>query len=287
MNVLILMGSPRLRGNTAELCKPVIAELESLGAGVRYFTLADKNIHPCRGCYACQDVQEEYGCVQKDDMYQVVEQVLWADCVVLATPIYSWYCTAPMKAVLDRHYGLNKFYGSAQGSLWAGKYMAILATHGYDRAYATEPFETGIRRLCDHSGLTYLGMYSVQDEDNLASFQTEEAREGARLFARRLLAAMEARNQLRGLLDGEGKLTAFPAKRKKKLYALLYLAEKIQPGRDYSERELGEVLRAWHTFDDPATLRRELYDGFFLDRDPQGRVYRLAEPQPDPGKLGI
>ena len=133
----------------------------------------------------------------------------------------------------------------------------------------------------------YLEMYSVRDEDDLASFQTEQAREGAKLFARRLLAAMEAENQLRGLLDGEGKLTGFPAKRKKKMYALLYLAEKLEPGRDYSERELGEALRAWHIFDDPATLRRELYDAFFLDRDPQGRVYRLAEPQPDPQKLGI
>lgn len=287
MNVLILMGSPRLRGNTAELCKPLMAELESLGARVCYLTLADKKIQPCRGCYACQDVAGEYGCVQKDDMYEVVERILWADCVIFATPIYSWYCTAPMKAVLDRHYGLNKFYGTAQGSLWAGKSVAILATHGYDRAYATEPFETGIRRLCDHSGLTYLGLYSVRDEDNLASFQTAEAQEGARLFARRLTANLEARNQLRGLLDPEGKLTGFPAKRKKKLYALLYLAGKIQPGRDYSEGEMNEALRAWHTFDDPATLRRELYDHFFLDRDPQGRVYRLADPQPDPGKLGI
>ena len=107
------------------------------------------------------------------------------------------------------------------------------------------------------------------------------------MFARRLLAAMEAKRQLKGLLDGDGKLTGFPTKRKKKLYALLYLAEKMEPGRDYSERELGDVLRAWHTFDDPATLRRELYDAFFLDRDPQGRVYRLAEPQPDPAKLEI
>ena len=114
----------------------------------------------------------------------------------------------------------------------------------------------------------YLEMYSVRDEDDLAFFQTEQAREGAKLFARRLLAAMEAENQLRGLLDGEGKLTGFPAKRKKKMYALLYLAEKLEPGRDYSERELGEALRAWHTFHDPATLRRELYDAFFLDRDP-------------------
>lgn len=287
MNILILMGSPRLGGNTAELCKPLMGELERLGAGVCYLTLADKKIQPCRGCYACQDVAGEYGCVQKDDMYAVVERIRWADCLVLATPIYSWYCTAPMKAVLDRHYGLNKFYGSVEGSLWAGKSVAILATHGYDRAYATEPFETGVRRLCVHSGLSYLGLYSVRDEDNLASFRTAEAQEGARLFARRLMASMEARNQLRGLLDPEGRLTGFPAKRRKKVYALFYLAEKLEQGRAYTERELGQALLQWHTFSDPATLRRELYDNFFLDRDPQGRVYRLTEPQPDPRALGI
>ena len=287
MNILILMGSPRLGGNTAELCKPLMGELERLGAGVCYMTLADKKIQPCRGCYACQNVAGEYGCVQKDDMEAVVERIRWADCLVLATPIYSWYCTAPMKAMLDRHYGLNKFYGSAEGSLWAGKSVAILATHGYDRAYATEPFETGVRRLCDHSGLSYLGLYSVRDEDNLASFRTAEAQEGARLFARRLMASMEARNQLRGLLDPEGRLTGFPAKRRKKVYALFYLAEKLEQGRAYTERELGQALLQWHTFSDPATLRRELYDSFFLDRDPQGRVYRLTEPQPDPRALGI
>ena len=287
MNILILMGSPRLGGNTAELCKPLMGELERLGAGVCYLTLADKKIQPCRGCYACQNVAGEYGCVQKDDMEAVVERIRWADCLVLATPIYSWYCTAPMKAVLDRHYGLNKFYGSAEGSLWAGKSVAILVTHGYDRAYATEPFETGVRRLCDHSGLSYLGLYSLRDEDNLASFRTAEAQEGARLFARRLMASMEARNQLRGLLDPEGRLTGFPAKRRKKVYALFYLAEKLEQGRAYTERELGQALLQWHTFSDPATLRRELYDSFFLDRDPQGRVYRLTEPQPDPRALGI
>ena len=287
MKVLILMGSPRHGGDTAELCKPFREELERLGAETVYMTLSDKNIHPCLGCYSCQDAEGEYGCVQKDDMYEVVERILRADCVVLATPIYTWYCTVPMKAVLDRHYGLNKFYRSTRGSLWEGKYIAILATHGYDREYGAGPFETGVKRLCEHSRLNYLGMYSVRDVENLASFQTEEAREGAKLFARRLLTAMEARNQLRGLMDAKGKLTGFPAKRKKKLYALLYLAEKLEPERNYSEREINETLRLWHTFDDPATLRRELYDNFFVDRDPEGRIYRLAEPQPDPRKLGL
>lgn len=187
MRILILMGSPRLRGNTAELCKPFMEELQKLGAKVRYETLADKDIRPCLGCYACQEVSGSYGCCQKDGMSQLVEEILWADLLVLATPIYAWYCAAPMKNLLDRHYGLNKYYGSAEGSLWAGKQVAILATHGYDGAYATDPFEMGIQRLCKHSDLRYRGLYSVQDEDNLASFQAEEAVKGARQFARRLL----------------------------------------------------------------------------------------------------
>lgn len=115
------------------------------------------------------------------------KDILWADVIVLATPIYAWYCAAPMKNLLDRHYGFNKYYGSAEGSLWGGKKVAIIATHGYEREYATEPFVMGIQRLCKHSELTYLGMYSVQDEDDLASFQTEDAVNGARAFARKIL----------------------------------------------------------------------------------------------------
>ena len=186
MNLLILMGRPRLHGNTAELCKPLMEELRD-SAAVHYIELENLNINPCKGCYACQNVAGEYGCPQQDDMHRIAEEIQWADCIVLATPIYAWYCTASMKAVLDRHYGLNKFYGSAEGSLWAGKKVAILATHGYEGAYATDPFEIGIQRLCDHSDLKYIGMYSVQDEDDLASFRTEDAVSGARAFARQIL----------------------------------------------------------------------------------------------------
>lgn len=185
MKVLILMGSPRLHGNTAELCRPFVAELTRRGAQVRYVTLADKHIAPCRGCYACQEVSGAYGCVQRDDM--PAEDMLWADVIVLATPIYAWYCAAPMKNVLDRHYGFNKYYGSATGSLWAGKRLAILATHGYEAAYALAPFEMGMQRLCRHSGLIYAGAYSVRDTDDIASFRSAEAIAGARAFADRLL----------------------------------------------------------------------------------------------------
>lgn len=188
MKICILMGSPRLKGNTVELTKPFIDELENNGVKVSYITLVDKEIKPCKGCYVCQDVTGVYGCVQEDYMYKIVEEIVTSDAFILATPIYSWYCTAEMKAVLDRHFGMNKFYRKGTGSLLEGKSCGIIATHGYDREYGAEPFETGIRRLCEHSNVNYLGMYSVRDEDDLASFKTEEAINGARDFARHVLS---------------------------------------------------------------------------------------------------
>ena len=191
MKVLILMGSPRLHGNTAELCKPFMEELTKNGAEVKYIELEKKTILPCKECYACQEVAGEYGCAQKDDMPAIAEEMLWADCIILATPIFAWYCTTKMKAILDRHYGFNKYYGSAEGCLWKGKKVGIIATHGYDGAYATAPFEMGVERLCKHSNLEYIGMYSVQDEDNLASFQTAEAVEGAKQFAKKVVEQLQ------------------------------------------------------------------------------------------------
>ena len=187
MKFCVLMGSPRLNGNTVEILKPVVSELENNGCGVDYITLSDKNILPCKGCYSCQHVSGSYGCVQKDDVLKIIDSIIMSDCVILATPIYTWYCTPPMKALLDRHYGLNKFYGSAKGSLWEGKKVAIVATHGYDSQYAAEPFETGIKRLCEHSKLEYMGMYTARHVGGKSSFRTDAAISGARAFAKGLL----------------------------------------------------------------------------------------------------
>ena len=98
---------------------------------------------------------------------------------------------------------------------------------------------------------------------------------------------MELTHILRNFLDATGKLTAFPAKRKMKLYALLYLAQKIPADTDFTEREINDILLDWHTFADPATLRRELYDYGFLDRSRDGKIYSLSRKQPKPEELGL
>ena len=98
---------------------------------------------------------------------------------------------------------------------------------------------------------------------------------------------MELTHILRNFLDADGKLTAFPAKRKMKLYTLLYLAQTIPVDTDFSEREINAILLDWHTFADPATLRRELFDYRFLERSRDGKVYRLAAKQPAPEELEL
>lgn len=100
-----------------------------------------------------------------------------------------------------------------------------------------------------------------------------------------LQTVLEAK--LRNFLDTQGRLTSFPAKRKMRMYALLYLARRFEADRAYSERAVNELLYQWHTFGDPATLRRELFDACFLDRSPDGREYRLSPNQPVRETLGL
>lgn len=98
---------------------------------------------------------------------------------------------------------------------------------------------------------------------------------------------MDTKDILRNFLDESGKLNAFPAKRKMKICALFYLSGKFEAGREYTERQVNDLLLDWHNFADPATLRRELYDYHFLDRSIDGKVYQLADPLPTPESLGI
>ena len=128
MKCLILQGSPRSQGNTASLTGPFEEELRALGNECTAVRLYEKKILPCTACRRCQNDWSSFFCVQKDDMAELARQVLESDLLVLATPIYSWYCTPPMKAALDRLvYGMNKYYGERRGpSLWAGKRLALI-----------------------------------------------------------------------------------------------------------------------------------------------------------------
>lgn len=97
--VLILSGSPRKSGNSDLLCDEFMRGAAEAGHRVEKIRVAEKNIGFCRACYACK---ETGACVIRDDMTEVLQKMIDADVLVLASPVYFYSIDAQLKAVIDR-----------------------------------------------------------------------------------------------------------------------------------------------------------------------------------------
>ena len=95
MKVSVLMGSPRKEGNTNAVLQPFLDEWKKAGHEAELFWLYDMDIAGCTACRTCQKDWTKFGCRFEDDMQQIFDSVYEADIMLLACPIYSWYCTAP------------------------------------------------------------------------------------------------------------------------------------------------------------------------------------------------
>jgi multimeric flavodoxin WrbA len=106
--ILAIYGSPRRRGNTATLLKHAVQGAVDAGAQVNEIILRDLKMSPCLEIYACK---KEGKCAIKDDFHNVVDQILSADGLILASPIFFYTVSAHTKILMDRCQ-----------SLWVKKY---------------------------------------------------------------------------------------------------------------------------------------------------------------------
>lgn len=74
-------------------------------------------------------------------------------------------------------------------------------------------------------------------------------------------------------LDENKKIKVWPSKRTMKDEVLAYLAEKFEPDIVYTEKEVNEIIKSWHTFGDFFLLRRELIEKKLLLRTNDGAKY--------------
>ncbi len=84
-------------------------------------------------------------------------------------------------------------------------------------------------------------------------------------------------------LDGEGRLKQLPAPMRTKIPVLAYLASKFEAGRFYNEKEVNQIVEAWHSFHDYFILRRLLIDYRFLARTADGTKYWVLESEQEKG----
>jgi len=106
--IVAIYGSPRRRGNTATLLKHAVQGAVDAGAQVDEIILRDLKMSPCLEIYACKN---EGRCAIKDDFHQVVDQILSAKGLILASPIFFYTVSAHTKILMDRCQ-----------SLWVKKY---------------------------------------------------------------------------------------------------------------------------------------------------------------------
>lgn len=98
--VLILAGSPRIGGNSDLLCDEFERGALSSNNQVEKINVATKNIRPCSACYFCANNNGK--CLHDDDMKEILDNIIEADVLVLASPVYFYSISAQLKAVIDR-----------------------------------------------------------------------------------------------------------------------------------------------------------------------------------------
>ena len=98
--VLILSSSPRRGGNSDTLCNEFLRGAKEAGHEAEKIFLRDQTIHYCTGCGTCSLHQKP--CPQKDDAAAIIEKMLAAHVIVMATPVYFYTMSAQMKTLIDR-----------------------------------------------------------------------------------------------------------------------------------------------------------------------------------------
>ena len=106
MNILVLNGSPRKKGNTEIMADAFIKGALEQGHQVEKVNLGHMKIAPCLACEFC--FTHNGVCVQKDDMAEILDKVDNADMIVFASPIYWVSISAQLKAAIDRLYARAK-----------------------------------------------------------------------------------------------------------------------------------------------------------------------------------
>ncbi len=105
MNILAIVGSPRINGNTNYLVDEALRQAAVLGANTEKIVLSQLKLSPCLGHVNCR---EQEACLQKDDGMALLKKFCEADGLILATPVYYYDVSAWMKIFIDRNYFLYR-----------------------------------------------------------------------------------------------------------------------------------------------------------------------------------
>ncbi len=102
MKVVAFNGSARKGGNTADMLKAVLVQLEANGIETELVELGGKKMHGCIACYKCFENKDGRCAVKNDFMNECIERMNDTDGILLGSPTYYANISTEMKALIDR-----------------------------------------------------------------------------------------------------------------------------------------------------------------------------------------
>ena len=107
MKVLILNGSPHVKGNTKALTDAFTKGARRAGHEVVECPVGTLMIRGCNGCEYCHG-KGEGKCIQMDDMQKIFPELADADMIVLASPVHYFGLSGQLESTISRFYAMMK-----------------------------------------------------------------------------------------------------------------------------------------------------------------------------------
>ena len=166
MNIIVLNGSPRPKGNTAAMVEAFVEGASEKGHSITVVPVCQKKIAGCLACEYCH-TKGEGKCVQQDDMQEVYPVLDDAEMIVLASPIYYHSFTGQLQCAINRIYALDKPKNL--------KKAALILSSGDDDVYGGALYEY------QNSFLSYLkledmGVFTAFKDQNKSEEKLNELR---------------------------------------------------------------------------------------------------------------
>lgn len=98
-DIILLSGSPRTNGNTEQVLRACMEEIEKCGLEPGLVTLAGKDVYGCKACYACRGTGK---CILEDCVNELADKLRRAKGFIYASPVYFGTARGDMMNLLQR-----------------------------------------------------------------------------------------------------------------------------------------------------------------------------------------
>ena len=102
IKVLGINASPRPYGNSFKLLRVALRAAERSGGRTELINLYDYELKPCKGCLSDEEKACRPPCLEEDDAWKVLRQILDSDALIIATPIYWYGPSGHLKNLIDK-----------------------------------------------------------------------------------------------------------------------------------------------------------------------------------------